>query len=140
MYYSSYHREKDGFLLVGNADANEKEKHFVCHDIQYNFEKIIEKNIVCLNNSFFCFKSKFCINSIYVCDGEKDCHFNEDEENCQITELANFFQCDSTKKMIFHTKVCDFVNDCSDQSDEKYCSKHFNEILFLKLKIKNLKK
>lgn len=101
-------------------------RHFVCHDIQFSFEKKIRKNtVICKHNSFKCAKSELCINLIYVCNNITDCPLNDDEENCTRFELSEFFSCESNDQRILFSKLCDYQNDCIDRSDEKYCSMLF---------------
>lgn len=104
-------------------------QYFVCHDIQFSFENLFlnldEKIVKCFNREdlFYCVKSRICLSYVNVCDGKKDCFFNEDEENCTNTELTFFFNCHSHRQQrISFKKICDYHNDCYDGSDEKYCS------------------
>lgn len=75
--------------------------------------------ILCPEFSFFCKKDKICISLMEICDGNKDCFSNEDEEIC-IEPL--YFQCHSGNQTIPNQYFCDFKVDCTDLSDEIYCS------------------
>ncbi|CAH1790411.1 unnamed protein product, partial [Owenia fusiformis] len=71
----------------------------------------------CLESEFFCNISKQCVHDYQVCDGESDCDYNEDEENCERTCGPNEFQCDDGNCTDIAFK-CDYFPDCADNSDE----------------------
>lgn len=71
---------------------------------------------------FECSKSKYLINSIFVCDNYSDCLFGEDENNCKIQFHENFL-CKTSNESINFKQVCNHVKDCHDNSDEDFCRK-----------------
>lgn len=74
-----------------------------------------------LDNLFYCSKSGFYINSIYVCDKLSDCKYSEDEHPGCDYQLQRFFICISSNLSIQFKKVCDYFLDCPDGSDEFFC-------------------
>ncbi|XP_035828003.1 low-density lipoprotein receptor-related protein 8-like [Aplysia californica] len=77
----------------------------------------------CLIDQLACGGKGFgCIESKWVCDGEKDCDNGWDENNCTAGCTGpNKFSCDDGV-CIPVDYVCDLLNDCADFSDEKNCT------------------
>lgn len=75
---------------------------------------------------FTCPRSGHCIPTSWVCDGDNDCHDNQDEERCPpITCSATQFKCADLRQCVQENYKCDGINDCSDGSDELGCRKYF---------------
>ncbi|CAG9782356.1 unnamed protein product [Diatraea saccharalis] len=71
----------------------------------------------CTSEEYQC-RDGSCINSMFFCDGQRDCNDNSDEENCRCN--ADQFQC-SNGQCIPSTAFCDGQRDCPDFSDELGC-------------------
>ncbi|XP_015186771.1 PREDICTED: vitellogenin receptor isoform X2 [Polistes dominula] len=78
-----------------------------------------QKPKICTKTEFKCRKTGICIPKSKICDGQRDCLYNDDENNCPNCR-ANEYACEN-KICITQEWVCDQVNDCGDNSDEKYC-------------------
>nr|XP_027196293.1 sortilin-related receptor-like [Dermatophagoides pteronyssinus] len=139
---NSYHCRSDSFcipiewLCDGNKDCIDGTDELDCPEIKstdnnQNNSNIESTAIVsnghkkCSDNRFHCYKSDQCIFQLFVCDGEPDCRFNEDEQNCyndtDIKCPKNYFTCLLSIGCIPTRKVCDGRHDCFDGSDEWGC-------------------
>nr|QDP42286.1 Vitellogenin Receptor [Agasicles hygrophila] len=76
----------------------------------------------CDSNQFLCPHSKTCIALSKRCDGQKDCDFGEDENQCESESSCPFgkYRC-GDGECINASLVCDHKSDCKDQSDEQDC-------------------
>lgn len=93
-------------------------------------------NFHCPKDSFLCDKTR-CIPHSWICDSQKDCKDNTDEEpeKCMTPVCKeNEFQCKLSKKCIPSVWKCDLSHDCgpADFSDETDCGKI---LLFVMLNI-----
>ncbi|KAG1714926.1 Low-density lipoprotein receptor-related protein 2 [Nymphon striatum] len=74
----------------------------------------------CPESQFSCTSGQ-CIPSTWVCDGDSDCKYGSDEENCQPGKCSNEqFRCDNDKCIPSRWR-CDGEKDCDDGSDEITC-------------------
>lgn len=120
------------YQVIENINLNTFDEIFKLIFIGFKFRKkvyflktnALKASIDCRENKtvYFCKLSKICINLVYVCDGQSDCPFDEDEKNCTNLSYEKF-SCFSGDKAIHYTMVCDTNYDCPDKSDEKFCSK-----------------
>ena len=74
----------------------------------------------CALDKFECENGE-CINSGFVCDGDKKCADGSDEIFCEC--LAEQFKCKSSEQCIDVRQMCNGLKDCVDGSDEKDCYK-----------------
>ncbi|XP_043487916.1 vitellogenin receptor isoform X1 [Polistes fuscatus] len=88
-------------------------------DVYGNYQKY-KKPTNCAKTEFKCHRTKKCIPKSKICDGQRDCLYNDDENNCPNCQ-ANEYTCENNI-CIAQEWVCDEVNDCGDNSDEKYCN------------------
>ena len=73
--------------------------------------------------------SSYCIPVQYVCDGEIDCQFGEDEQDCSNTSCPGLFKCTGELHCLPQSLVCDGEVDCPLTADDellcnvcqKYC-------------------
>lgn len=73
----------------------------------------------CPNNGFRC-DNGFCINNLFVCDGQNDCSDHSDEKESVCSKMAcppSRFRC-KNNKCIQKSVLCDGIDNCGDNSDE----------------------
>uniref|UniRef100_A0A8C7SB18 EGF-like domain-containing protein n=1 Tax=Oncorhynchus mykiss TaxID=8022 RepID=A0A8C7SB18_ONCMY len=70
-----------------------------------------------------CDNNSRCIPEIFLCDGERDCADDSDEEVCSLVPTSGQFQCAHGKKCIDQQQMCDGKAQCQDRSDEMDCFK-----------------
>ncbi|XP_047139272.1 low-density lipoprotein receptor-related protein 1 isoform X1 [Hydra vulgaris] len=82
-------------------------------------------------NMFVCASGQQCIEMEHICDGEKDCEDNSDEDKSVCSNCpSNRFTCKSTGKCIQLRFKCDGEADCEDGSDEFGCKPECKEGYF----------
>lgn len=79
-------------------------------------------------SSFFLFlltDTVRCISKAWVCDGDRDCEDNSDEDNCDalVCKLPRHTCATNDSICLPAEKLCDGTDDCPDGSDEKLCGK-----------------
>ena len=70
-------------------------------------------------NTFQCDNGQ-CVSKDVVCDGDKACDDNSDENNCKC--LTNQFVC-PTGECLDVRQLCDSGKGCDDWTDESRCGK-----------------
>ncbi|CAL1282588.1 unnamed protein product [Larinioides sclopetarius] len=79
----------------------------------------------CNDHQFQCDDGS-CIPMIRLCNGQKDCNDDSDENRCRSEDYpkckSGYFQCVSDRHCIPFDWACDDDEDCIDDSDEKNCS------------------
>ncbi|GFY72801.1 gastric intrinsic factor [Trichonephila inaurata madagascariensis] len=74
----------------------------------------------CPNEQFRCRDGNNCIDSSWVCNGEKDCRDGSDERFCDPCSYEQF-RCADKNHCVTFRAVCDGNQDCPDGSDERNC-------------------
>ncbi|VVC91340.1 unnamed protein product [Leptidea sinapis] len=70
----------------------------------------------CQHNEFYCHRSNDCFLAAKKCDGERDCKFGEDEENCPVPTFK-YLGCSPGKK--FCNNICIGVNEVCKNNSKK---------------------
>ncbi len=65
-----------------------------------------------------------CIPWHYVCDGQWDCPFGYDEEDCKPKLRSGFYHCSNSVVLILPHSICDDVTDCPEADDQQNCELH----------------
>ncbi|XP_045620966.1 vitellogenin receptor isoform X2 [Procambarus clarkii] len=81
--------------------------------------------VVCDKTQMFQCKSGKCISKYWLCDGNKDCPDNSDEDLCHQGQVARKckaqqYECHSGQCLVTN-QVCDGIQDCVDGDDEESC-------------------
>ena len=63
----------------------------------------------------------YCIPFNLICNGEWDCPWGDDEENCYSYACPNLFKCKNQTKCLHFSKYCDKNKDCIFGNDEIWC-------------------
>jgi len=86
---------------------------------------------------YTCRSSKECIPNQKLCDGEMDCPFGDDEEDCLDPHcyLKDYVRCKGSNRCIHEKHFCDGIDHCSDGYDEKSCEKSLTSDEYLNGKL-----
>ena len=73
------------------------------------------------------FKCPVAIAVQYVCDGELDCQFGEDEQHCSSTSCPGLFKCTGELHCLPQSFVCDGEVDCPLTADDEISYNSYHE-------------
>ncbi|GFQ79330.1 gastric intrinsic factor [Trichonephila clavata] len=88
--------------------------------IAFNSVRAVLMQRKCRTSQLSCTDRSKCINSNYVCDGDKDCKDGSDEIGCDPCSHGQF-RCADKKQCINSSSICNREKDCRDGSDESFC-------------------
>lgn len=120
-YECEDYQPKDVSTPDGRISPNDEstEASVSIHESCYNVDK------------FQCISGE-CIWKAWVCDGDQDCEFGEDESEVTCADHVKCtngqFRCERSGQCISFDNLCDGQPDCDDESDEEGCTDQSKEI------------
>ncbi|GAB1602923.1 atrial natriuretic peptide-converting enzyme-like isoform X1, partial [Argonauta hians] len=79
--------------------------------------------VTCSSLAMLCNSTNICIPLIWKCDGEVDCIYGDDEQNCEVVGTCgpDKMLCSASNMCIPLNWKCDGDSDCTDGEDENNC-------------------
>ena len=113
--------------------------------ISFRKSKVIDINLICQykkhNNPYqissctkvscpgkFKCPGSYCIPITYICDGENDCIFGEDEVHCNKLSCPGLLKCRGETRCIAEDQICDGNRDCTFSFDDEVFCDHCPEL------------
>ena len=113
--------------LISSKKAKVIDINLICQYEKHNYPyQISSCATVSCPGKFKC-PGSYCIPITYICDGENDCIFGEDEVHCDKLSCPGLLKCRGETRCIAEDQICDGNQDCTFSFDDEVFCDHCPE-------------
>ncbi|KAL5260876.1 hypothetical protein ACHWQZ_G006794 [Mnemiopsis leidyi] len=126
-YYTAWYGDGGDCYFQGLTDGTCTEREYGfhlcgCQGTEIRDGRCVKEGLFCVHSIISAHHNKYAaVPPEHVCDGQKHCRNNEDEENCQgglvCSQVLSHSYSDSIR-WLPEENICDGVQHCRDNSDE----------------------